>query len=100
MKAAVGGAFLSAFLQVLFGRMASREVVDFFKNRRLNDGLLKKMKTTLISVKSLDDAEEKEITKPAVKQWLEELKIAVYEADDVLDEIAYEALRSEIEAES
>ncbi|KAF2300020.1 hypothetical protein GH714_006781 [Hevea brasiliensis] len=99
--AAVGGAFLSAFLQVLFDGIASPQVVGLFNTRRLNDGLLKKLKTTLISVNGLlDDAEEKEITKPAVKQWLDELKDAVYEADDFLDEVAYEALRSEMEAES
>ncbi|KAF2295776.1 hypothetical protein GH714_033927 [Hevea brasiliensis] len=59
----VGGAFLSAFLQSLFDRMASREVIDFFNCRRLNDQLLKKLDATLNSVNGLlDDAEEKQIT--------------------------------------
>ncbi|KAJ7009739.1 disease resistance RPP13-like protein 1 [Populus alba x Populus x berolinensis] len=92
--ALVGGPILSAFLQVLFDRMASREVLDFFKERNLNERLLKKLKIMMISVNGvLDDAEEKQVTKPAVKEWLDELKDAVYEADDLLDEIAYEALR-------
>ncbi|EEF37064.1 putative disease resistance RPP13-like protein 1 [Ricinus communis] len=99
--ALIGGSFLSAFLQVLFDRMASREVLDFFKGQKLNDALLNKLKTTMISVNAvLDDAEEKQITKPAVKEWLDELKDAAYEADDLLDEIAYECLRSEVEATS
>ncbi|CAI0461773.1 unnamed protein product [Linum tenue] len=46
----------------------------------------------------LDDAEEKQITKPSVKLWLDELKDAVYVADDLLDEVAYESLRSELES--
>ncbi|KAJ6917975.1 hypothetical protein NC651_012244 [Populus alba x Populus x berolinensis] len=93
---AIGGSFLSAFLQVLFDRMASREVVGFFRDRKLNDRLLKKLKVLMISVNGvLDDAEEKQIAKPAVEMWVNELKDAVYEADDLLDEIAYEALRSE-----
>ncbi|KAG6781677.1 hypothetical protein POTOM_014589 [Populus tomentosa] len=48
----------------------------------------------------LDDAEEKQITKTDVREWLAEYKDAVYEADDFLDEIAYEALRLEVEAEA
>ncbi|KAG6781659.1 hypothetical protein POTOM_014570 [Populus tomentosa] len=48
----------------------------------------------------LDDAEEKQITNKAVRDWLAEYKDAVYEADDFLDEIAYEALRQELEAEA
>ncbi|GMY22692.1 putative disease resistance RPP13-like protein 1 isoform X2 [Fagus crenata] len=97
----VGGAFLSAFLQVAFDRVASREVLDYLKGRKLIDGLLQKLKIELMSADAvLIDAEEKQITNPAVKKWLDELKDAVYVADDLLDEIAYEALRCKLEAES
>ncbi|XP_021906579.1 putative disease resistance RPP13-like protein 1 [Carica papaya] len=96
----VGGAFLSAFLQVLFDRMASREILDFFCFRKLNIDLLKKLKLTLLSIKPLlDDAEDKQITDPAVKEWLDELKDAVYIAEDLLDEIAFEASRCLLEAQ-
>ncbi|XVF83166.1 hypothetical protein PTKIN_Ptkin16aG0111800 [Pterospermum kingtungense] len=37
--ALVGGAFLSATLQVLFDRMASEEVVDFIRGKKLEKGL-------------------------------------------------------------
>ena len=36
----------------------------------------------------LIDEEEKQFTNPAVKKWLDELKDVVYDADDLLDEIA------------
>ncbi|KAF2323761.1 hypothetical protein GH714_036853 [Hevea brasiliensis] len=99
--ALVGGSFLSAFLQVLFDRMASPEIVDFFRGRKLDDGLLNKLNITLNSVEGvLDDAEEKQITKPAVKNWLNNLRDAAYEADDLLDEIAYGALQSKHEVVS
>ncbi|KAJ8760172.1 hypothetical protein K2173_011028 [Erythroxylum novogranatense] len=97
--ALIGGAFLSASLQVLFDRLASQKVIDFFKGSKLNSKLLEKLKIMMISVEGvLDDAEEKQITRRAVRKWLDELKDASYEADDLLDEIAYAALRSEIEA--
>lgn len=50
--------------------------------------------------KVLNDAEEKQITDSAVKDCLDELKHAVCEADDFLDEISHEALWSELEAGS
>nr|XP_023887254.1 GDSL esterase/lipase 1-like [Quercus suber] len=100
-EALVGGAVLSAFLQVAFERVASREVLDFLKGRKHIDGMVQKLKIELMSADAvLIDAEEKQITNPAVKEWLDELKDAVYVADDLLDEIAYEALRCKLEAES
>ncbi|KAJ9153501.1 hypothetical protein P3X46_026930 [Hevea brasiliensis] len=99
--ALVGGAFLSAFLQVLFDRLASQEIVDYFRGRKVNDIQLQKLKITLLSVDAvLNDAEAKQITYPAVKQWLDELKDAAYDAEDLLDEIATEALQQKLEAES
>ncbi|KAF2314392.1 hypothetical protein GH714_026002 [Hevea brasiliensis] len=96
--ALVGGAFLSAFLQVLFDRLASQEIVDYFRGRKVNDIQLQKLKITLLSVDAvLNDAEAKQITYPAVKQWLDELKDAAYDAEDLLDEIATEALQQKLE---
>ncbi|XP_039173449.1 putative disease resistance RPP13-like protein 1 [Eucalyptus grandis] len=95
--ALIGGAFLSAFLQVLFDRMASREVVDFFRSRKLGKGrLLQKLEVALLSANAvLDDAEEKQMTNDSVRKWLDELKDAVYDADDLFDEIAAEDLERE-----
>jgi hypothetical protein len=99
-EALVGGAFLSAFLQVLFDRMASRKFIDFFRGRNVNDGLIEKLETALRSVNAvLEDAEEKQVTKPNVTKWVVDLKDVVYHADDILDEIATKALRLEVDAE-
>ncbi|XP_050273205.1 putative disease resistance protein At3g14460 [Quercus robur] len=98
--ALVGGAFLSATLQVLFDRMASQEVVNFIRGRKVPATLLNKLETWCLTLsKVLNDAEEKEITDTIVKKWLDELKDAVYHAEDLLDEIATEALRCQVEAD-
>uniref|UniRef100_M8D709 Putative disease resistance protein RGA3 n=1 Tax=Aegilops tauschii TaxID=37682 RepID=M8D709_AEGTA len=39
------------------------------------------------------DAEAKSRTNPAVREWVSDLKTAAYQADDVLDNFRYEALR-------
>ena len=58
----VGGAFLSATLQVLFDRMASQEVVKFIRGRKVPATLLTKLKTWCLTLsKVLNDAEEREI---------------------------------------
>ncbi|GKV51551.1 hypothetical protein SLEP1_g58194 [Rubroshorea leprosula] len=45
----------------------------------------------------LDDAEQKQVTgRPDLKHWLEELWSISEEADDLMDEIAYENLRREV----
>ncbi|XVF83123.1 hypothetical protein PTKIN_Ptkin16aG0107900 [Pterospermum kingtungense] len=91
-EALVGGTILSATLQVLLDRMASREVLDFIRGKKLEDVLVKKLKPLLMSVNAvLDDAEHKQITNQNVKSWLAELKHAVYDAEDLVDEIATEA---------
>nr|XP_048318675.1 putative disease resistance RPP13-like protein 1 [Ziziphus jujuba var. spinosa] len=95
----VRGALLSATLQVLFDRLASREVVDYFRGNKLCDELINSLKIVLLAINAvLDDAEEKQITNPNIKQWLDELEAASYEADDLLDEIATHALQSKLEA--
>ena len=89
----MGGAFLSAFLQVLFDRMASHEVIEFFRQSKLNNEPLRKLKTTLLLINAvLNDAEEKQIKDSAIKEWVNELKDAAYQAQDLLDEIATDAL--------
>ncbi|KAG7947487.1 hypothetical protein I3843_14G097600 [Carya illinoinensis] len=98
--AELGVAVLSPFLQILFDKMTSGEFVDFLRGRKLNDGLLNKLKTILLSVEvMLEDAEDKQVMNPSVKRWLDELKHAVYDAEDVLDEIATKALQSRLDAE-
>jgi len=96
--AAIGSAFLSATVQTLVDKLASKEFRDYIKNTNLNVSLLRQLKTTLITLQVvLDDAEEKQINNPSVKLWLDDLKDAVFDAEDLLNEISYDSLRCKME---
>jgi hypothetical protein len=46
---------------------------------------------------TLEDAEEKQFSNIAIKDWLQKLKDATYDLDDILDECATEAFKLEYE---
>ncbi|KAJ9687532.1 hypothetical protein PVL29_016137 [Vitis rotundifolia] len=60
--ALLGGAFLSASLQILLDRLASPEAVKC----------------------SMIDAEVKQFSNQAVKEWLKQVKDAAYEVEDLM----------------
>ena len=89
----VGGVFLSASLQVFFDRLASSKVLDFIRGQKLSDSLFNKLKIKLLIADAvLNHAEMKQFTEPAVKEWLLHVKDTLYDAEDLLDKIATEAL--------
>ncbi|KAK7307199.1 hypothetical protein VNO77_40035 [Canavalia gladiata] len=57
---------------------------------------LKRLTSLLTTIKAtLEDAEEKQFSNTAIKDWLQKLKDAAYVLDDILDECAYETLQLE-----
>ncbi|QCD95308.1 disease resistance protein RPM1 [Vigna unguiculata] len=97
----VSGALLSAFLQVAFEKLASTQFADFFRGRKLDEKLLGNLNIMLHSINALaHDAEQKQFTDPHIKAWLFSVKEAVFDAEDILDEIDYEITRCKVEAES
>ncbi|RDX64936.1 putative disease resistance RPP13-like protein 1, partial [Mucuna pruriens] len=96
----VGSALLSAFLQVAFDRLATPQVVDFFRRRKLDEMLPKKLERKLRSIDALaDDAEQKLFQNQRVRAWLLDVRDVVFQAEDLFDEI-YELSKCEVEAES
>uniref|UniRef100_F6H954 Disease resistance RPP13-like protein 1 n=1 Tax=Vitis vinifera TaxID=29760 RepID=F6H954_VITVI len=96
-----GGALLSASLKVLLNRMDSPEVRTFLRGQKLSATLRRELKMKLLAVKAvLNDAEAKQITNSDVKDWMDELKDAVYDAEDLVDDITTEALRCKMESDS
>jgi len=89
MAELVGGAFLSSFFQVALEKLSSNDFIDYFRRGKLDDTLLEKLQVTLNSINHvLEEAETKQYQSSYVKKWLGDLKHVVYEADQLLDEIA------------
>ncbi|PON86284.1 NB-ARC domain containing protein [Trema orientale] len=98
MAELVGGALLSGFLQVLFDRLASKEVINFFRGKKAIVKLLDELNIRLLSASVLlNDAEEKQTRDKNVKKWLDELKEVIYGADNLIDKVNTEALRCKLE---
>lgn len=59
---------------------------------------LKRLQESLAMIHDvLQDAEEQQVTQKAVKRWLKKLRDVAYDAEDVIDEFAYEILRRKVE---
>ncbi|CAL1412650.1 unnamed protein product [Linum trigynum] len=57
---------------------------------------LKKLEATVTAIQALLlDAEEQQAHRHQVKDWLEKLSVLLYDAEDLLDDVATEALRKE-----
>ncbi|KAK9138632.1 hypothetical protein Sjap_009226 [Stephania japonica] len=62
---------------------------------------VEKLKKALMRIQAvLEDAEKQQVEKEAVRLWLKELKEVAYDAEDVLDGIAYETLRRQSESKA
>ncbi|KAH0716425.1 hypothetical protein KY284_009330 [Solanum tuberosum] len=98
---AVGGAFLSSALNVLFDRLAPHgDLLNMFRKHKDHVRLLKKLKMTLHGLQIvLSDAENKQASSPSVRDWLNELRDAVDSAENLIEEVNYEALRLKVEGQ-
>nr|AAT66781.1 Putative disease resistance protein, identical [Solanum demissum] len=98
---AVGGAFLSSALNVLFDRLApNSDLLKMFKRDKCDVRLLKKLKMTLRGLQIvLSDAENKQASNPSVRDWLNELRDAVDSAENLIEEVNYEVLRLKVESQ-
>ncbi|XP_019455017.1 PREDICTED: putative disease resistance RPP13-like protein 1 [Lupinus angustifolius] len=91
-SAVVGGAFLSGFVNVVFDRLLSPEALNLIQGKKLDQHLVQRLKTSLLAAEALvTDAEMKQFHDENIKTWLDSLKYAVYDADDLLDLILTQA---------
>nr|AAU90295.2 Disease resistance protein I2, putative [Solanum demissum] len=98
---AIGGAFLSSALNVLFDRLAPQgDLPNMFQKHKHHVRLLKKLKMTLRGLQIvLSDAENKQASNPSVRDWLNELRDAVDSAENLIEQVNYEALRLKVEGQ-
>ncbi|KAK9068140.1 hypothetical protein SSX86_012251 [Deinandra increscens subsp. villosa] len=91
---------LSALLPLLFEKLASTAVKNIARYKGI-DADIKKWKRWLIQIQDvLTDASRKEITSQHVKRWLNDLHHLAYDIDDVLDDLATEAMHREFTHDS
>ncbi|KAJ9544146.1 hypothetical protein OSB04_023853 [Centaurea solstitialis] len=84
---------LSSFITVLFEKLASADLIKLAQSAGIYSEL-NKWKTTLTLIqKVLADAGQKHITDTAVEEWLNTLQNLAYDIDDLLDDLATEAMR-------
>ncbi|KAH7576042.1 hypothetical protein JRO89_XS02G0281300 [Xanthoceras sorbifolium] len=84
----IGEAVLTASVELLLTKLVSSELLRF-PGRKKIQAQLKQWERKLNAINAvLADAEEKQITNPAVKAWLVELQILAYDVEDILDEFS------------
>ncbi|MCD7460293.1 hypothetical protein HAX54_043237 [Datura stramonium] len=71
-----------------------------FQKHKHHVRLLRKLKMTLVGLQAvLSDAENKQASNPHVSQWIDELRDAVDGAENLMEEVNYEALRLKVEGQ-
>ncbi|KAL3325173.1 hypothetical protein AABB24_039113 [Solanum stoloniferum] len=98
---AVGGAFLSSALNVLFDRLAPHgDLLNMFRKHKDHVQLLKKLEGILLGLQIvLSDAENKQASNRHVSRWFNKLQNAVDSAENLIEEVNYEVLRLKVEGQ-
>ncbi|XP_062174887.1 putative disease resistance RPP13-like protein 1 [Alnus glutinosa] len=91
----VGELLLPPFIQSLWDQLVVPEFLDFVRGAGLEENLDKWKKTLSRIQTMLDDAEEKQHSDRAVKEWLDDLRDLAYDLDDIVDELTTEASKAE-----
>ncbi|KAL8210226.1 hypothetical protein R6Q57_006958 [Mikania cordata] len=91
---------LSAVLPVLFEKLTSTALESIARHKGIHADF-KKLHRSLTQIQDvLADASRKEITSRSVKRWLNDLQQLAYDIDDILDDLATDALEREFIPES
>ncbi|KAK1441543.1 hypothetical protein QVD17_07528 [Tagetes erecta] len=90
----------SALLGVVFEKLADESFKKLARSRKIHLEL-NELQSTLSQIKALlNDASHKEVSDESVGLWLNSLQHLAYDIDDVLDDVATEAMHHELTHES
>ena len=93
-------AVTSGLFKMLFDPAAFTKLIDFFSVDKEIQGHLKSLRTHVLTVEAvLIDAEKMQISNQLVKDWLNRIEHAAYDAEDLLDEISNFQRKSEAKRE-
>ncbi|KAD6453322.1 hypothetical protein E3N88_08027 [Mikania micrantha] len=93
-------AVVSAVISFLVENLTSKALKTIAPHNGI-DAEIKKLHKSLTQIQDvLADASRKEITRPSVKRWLNDLQHLAYEIDDILDDLATDAMEEELSIES
>ncbi|XP_022866622.1 putative disease resistance protein At3g14460 [Olea europaea var. sylvestris] len=93
---AIGEVFIGALITVLLEKLVSGELMKFLHGVGIDSQLKEWRKKLLMMEAVLTDAENKQTTNGAVKEWLKDLEDLAYDLDDLVDELNTEATRRKI----
>ncbi|KAJ0860804.1 putative P-loop containing nucleoside triphosphate hydrolase, leucine-rich repeat domain superfamily [Helianthus annuus] len=90
----------AALVKVIFQKLADEAFKKYARSQNIHSEL-KQLGITLSQIQALlNDASHKEITDESVRLWLASLQHLAYDIDDVLDDVATEAMHRELTPES
>ncbi|KAM3396897.1 putative disease resistance RPP13-like protein 1 [Capsicum galapagoense] len=76
------------------------ELLKMFQRHKHDLCLLKKLRTILLGLQAvISDAQYKQASNPYVRHWLNELQDAVESAENIMEDVNYEALRLKVEGQ-
>ncbi|PWA85679.1 Disease resistance protein [Artemisia annua] len=90
---------VSAVVNVLLEKLLSGDLMKLARSEEIDSQLQKWKKSLQLIQDVLADAGQKHITQTSVESWLHDLQDLAYDMDDVLDDMAFEALRRELNQE-
>ncbi|KAM3749985.1 hypothetical protein ACB098_04G002700 [Castanea mollissima] len=88
---------LSVFADEILGKLISVATEQISLARGFKEALTRLLDSLEMIQDVLADAERRQESDWSVRHWLQRLKDVAYDADDVLDEFAYEILRRKVE---
>ncbi|CAH1440692.1 unnamed protein product [Lactuca virosa] len=91
---------VSAVITVLCEKLISGDLMKFARSEGIDSKLNKWKKNLRLIQAVLGDASQKQIKEKIVQLWVNVLQDLAYDIDDVLDDLATEALRRKLNQEA